>query len=706
MFVSKRSMFITLFALAFFAWAVPARAADDLIDVVEIIDPAPFIVHTNILPGDTFMDKMTVRNLTSSPQEVLMELDIDLSEGINIFPYELEERLTTRIERVGSGDIVLPGLPVGGTVRKLQELDDTLINLGTIAANSQQEYRIHVVFDINAGNEYQNTKVYFNITMGLEVPELRGSLRLVKSNDSVSDEAPGNEVVYTLEVTALGGDVEDVTVTDLPPEGFAYVPGSGEGAPFVHEYASPGIWNLGDMEEGETKTLTYKTKISGAQDAGLYKDLAFARGVAVGTPIFANSAENPFVGTEVNVVLDTDPTVTVDEEKEEETEKKTKRIVKYVLGAATTLPMTGASVGVVGIALLGIVSGIGLVVLARSRRKKQVLPLLVLCVLGTLGMMPEQAAAATLSVKIETPEAVTATPNMQIGFVVLDVLGRPLTVECYQGSEVVPFATYPLASSFGGNSGNCQVNSTVMPTDGSYEFFVKAIATGEGSETVESNHVSVTLASSVPGTPYNYDRDDNSCQNVITFTTADDGGKTVKVELYRSTEGTFTADASTKVDELAIGSNASGSFVKTPPGCDDDVFYALRAVDAFGHGSGFVGDKDIDVDTKTETTTKTTTVTVPGAATGQSGAIPVAPAPEGQVEGATTTNPEAEAADSRDQEGSAAVLGEMTESQDEEGTWAMLENHPWWSLVIFLIAALLGYFGYQSYRRNHEQPLQ
>lgn len=693
---------MTLFALTFFAWTLPVRAADpDLIDVVEIIDPAPFIIHTNILPGDTFMDKMTVKNLTSSPQEVLMNLDIDLSKGIVHIPnYELEEKLTTRIERVGTGDIVLPG---GGTTKKLQELDDTLVNLGTIAANSQQEYRIHVVFDINAGNEYQNTKVYFNITMGLEVPDLRGSLRLVKSNDSVSDEAPGNEVVYTLEVTALGGDVEDVTVTDLPPEGFAYVGGSGEGAPFIHEYASPGIWNLGDMEEGETKTLTYKTKISGSQDAGLYKDLAFARGVAVGTPIFANSAENPFVGTEVNVVLDTDPTVTVDEEKEEETEKKTKRIVKYVLGAATTLPMTGASVGVIGIALLGIVTGVGLVVFARSRRK-HVLPMLVLCLLGSMGMVPE-AEAATLSVKIETPEAVTVTPNMQIGFVVLDVLGRPLSVECYRGSDVTPFATYPLASSFGGNSGNCQVDSAVMPADGSYEFYVKAIASGEGNETVESNHVSVTLASSVPGIPYNYDRDDNSCQNVITFTTADDGGKTVKVELYRSTEGTFTADASTKVDEQAIGSNASGSFVKTPPGCDDDVFYALRAVDSFGHGSGFVGDKDIDVDTKTETTTRTTTVTVPGATTG-SGAIPVTTPVVGQVEGATTTNPDAEVATGSDQEGSAAVLGDMTENNEKENAWAMLEDHPWRSLIIFVIAALLGYFGYRSYRKNHEEPLQ
>jgi uncharacterized repeat protein (TIGR01451 family) len=88
--------------------------------------------------------------------------------------------------------------------------------------------------------------------------EVQSRLELRKSNDSVGDETPGNEVVYTLEVTALDGPVDDVTVTDLPPEGFAYVAGSGEGAPFIHEYASPGIWDLGDMAKGETKTLTYR----------------------------------------------------------------------------------------------------------------------------------------------------------------------------------------------------------------------------------------------------------------------------------------------------------------------------------------------------------------------------------------------------------------------------------------------------------------
>lgn len=692
-------MLIGLLSLVFIMSALPARAVD-LIDVVEIIDPAPFIIHTNILPGDVFMDKMTVRNLTSSPQDVLMNLDIDLSEGIvPVFGFELEEKLTTRIERVGSGDITLPG---GGTTKKLQELDDTLINLGTIAGNSEQEYRIHVVFDANAGNEYQNTKVYFNITMGLEITDIRGSLRLVKTNDSVSDEAPGNEVVYTLEVTALGGDVDDVTVTDLPPEGFAYVAGSGTGAPFIHEYASPGIWDLGDMEEGETKTLTYRTKISGAQDAGLYRDLAFARGVAGETSIFANSAENPFVGTQVNVVLGEGSTVVIPRDDENKIKEKVVKKIKYVLGAST-LPLTGANVVVVMVAVVGLVLGIAMIV--RGRRQKR----LVVGIVAFSGMLSvffgaESAWAATLSVQIETPEAVMATPNFKIGFVTLDVLGRALTVECYKDADAVPYASYTLASAFGGNSGNCQVDSSVLSVDGTYEFFVRAIASDEGSETVESTHVMVTLATSAPGTPHSYDRNDTACQNIITFTTADDGGKTVKVELFHSFSTTFTADASTKVAEQAIGSNVAGSFTQPAPECSNDTFYALRAVDAFGHGSSFVGDKDVHVDTRTVQITRTTAATLPGGTATSSGAIPVANDGAGAaVQGATTSDEEVAGAQSQGGEG--AVLGEATEESASSvaGASSWMKEHPWLAALAAFVGLMLGYYAYQSYRRKHEQ---
>lgn len=709
--LKRQFTFGTFLLLSLFTWSTPVQAVDpDLIDVVEIIGTNPFIVHTNILPGDSFTDTMTVNNLTGTPQDIVMGLDIDLSQGIVPFPpYELEERITVRIEKVGSMYLTLPG-PGNDTVATLQELDDTVIDLGTIAGSSSQLYKISAVFDPSAGNEYQNTKVYFNISMSVDVPDIQGSLRIFKTNNSVGTQLPGDIVTYTLMVTALHGAVANVTLTDLPPAGFVYVHGSGIGAPFIHGYASPGVWDLGDLAEGESKTVTYQTTISSTQDDGLYKDLAFAKGTnGNGDAVLAvdpNDADN-FVGTQVAVAVNATPMVIVEEDNENKIVEKTKKKIQYVLGAAT-LPMTGADAGFLILALIALFGGIGLI-LAGKRRKEPahsvtntlMKSLLFAILAGSSLLFAQAASAASLAVQIETPDAVVGSPDFKIGFVALDILGRTVEVQCFKESDVVPFASYPLAA--GGSSGNCQISASVMPADGDYAFYVKAVTTSGASETVESNHVNVKLAA-VPGTPYNYDRDDSSCMNNITFTTADDGGKTVKVELYRSLATSFTADASTFVASQPIGSNVSGSFSIAAPGCSNDYFYALRAVNASELGSGFVGDKDVNVDTHTVTNTKTTIVTTPGAASG--GAIAVtgtgAGGTDGTVEGAATTGEETVSETGTGAEGS--VLGAMNEGA--AGFWDWIKNHPWWTALWILILIALGYYAYQTYLRKHNENNQ
>jgi LPXTG-motif cell wall-anchored protein len=462
------------------------------------------------------------------------------------------------------------------------------------------------------------------------------------------------------------------------------------------------------MSAGETKTLTYKTTISGAQDAGLYTDLAFAKGVSGESILYANSEANPFVGTDVNVVLPDAQVVTVPEERDNDRVIKRKTKTQYVLGASTILPMTGVSALPLFLAVAGLLLGGGLLFLAR--RKTSLPVAVVLVVMGCALWLPGQASAGSLSVNIETPESMVTTPDFQIGFVTLDVLSRPLTVECYKDGEVAPFATYALASSFGGNSGNCQVNATVMPSDGTYTFYVKAIASGEGSDSVESSHVTVTLAS-VPGTPYNYSRTDGACQHTIAFTTANDGGKTVKVVLYRSASTTFTADAGTRVDEQMVGSNVSGNFVETAPSCSDDWFYALQAVDVNGNGSAFVGDVNVTVHEYTVTHRKTKTVTLPGG-TSTASAIAVAPGTSGvgEVQGAETVNEtEATVSGEKEELGAGSVLGEMSETTSEDGgSWLdLFNNHPWRSLFIAFILLLLGYYGYQySQKKNYDQSAE
>lgn len=716
------SSFLTL---AFFAWAEPARASEPevLLDVVQIVDPAPFIVHTDILPGDSFLHPMTVKNLTGTPQNMVMSLDIDLSQGlVPHSPFELEERIAVTIERVGAGLIILPG-PGNDTVATLQELDDTIISLGTIPGLATQEYKINFVFDPTAGNEYQNTKVYFNVAISIDVLEARGSLIIEKENDSVAPEAPGNDVKYTLRVTALHGDVDDVVLTDVPPEGFKYVSGSGTGAPFIHEYASPGVWDLGDMAEGETKTISYRTTISATQDDGLYRDLAYATGFSEGTLIVAadpvnthpsvdptNPTGDSFVGTQVAVAVQATPTVTVPEDHENKIVEKTKKKIQYVLGAAT-LPLTGANGAFLVIALILLMVGIGLVLWGRRLRKANAVSehatllktLLLTLFTGSLLVIGNTASAASLAVKIEKPEAVVNDPNFKIGFVALDIEGRAVSVECYKDSDVLPFATYPLAT--GGSSGDCQVNAGVLSAPGDYTFFVKAVTTSGGSETVVSETVSVKLVASAPGTPYNYDRDDSSCLNNITFTTAADAGRTVKVELYRSLSTTFTADASTFVTEQEIGSDVSGAFSVAAPGCSNDSYYALRAVDANGFGSGFVGDQDVNVDTHTVTKTKTTTVTTPGTASaGAIAGVSGAPVGEGAVQGAETTADETIGGEGGQPE--SAVLGEETALKTVTSTLENAKNHPWFTILLAIVVLALGYFGYQYTRGKYDHPTE
>lgn len=688
-------------------WVMPAQAVDpDLIDVVEITGTNPIVVEGNILPGDTFTRTLTVKNLTTIPQDIAVRFDLDADGQIVWVPgFELEDVLKVQIKNLTTDAVI--ALPGAG---KLGDLDAFVLALGSLPGNETYQYQITVEFDINAGNEYQRTQVRFNLMLGIDIEIVDESARLIlrKFNDSVSNEVPGNEVVYTLEVTALGGPVEDVTVTDLPPEGFAYVVGSGTGAPFIHEYASPGIWDLGDMAEGETKTLQYETVISDSQDAGLYRDLAFARGKSGVATVYANSESDPFVGTDVNVVLPvSEPVVTLDEDKKEKTERKTKTKVQYVLGASTGLPLTGMSWQLLALGCAGIVLGIGLRFLARRHFSRSIGALILLALFG-LGSVPNMVSAATLSAKIETPETVMTTQNFKIGFVVLDVLARPIEVACYTTASPVPFATYTLESSFGGNSGDCSVSASVVPTDGNYEFYIQATATGEGSEMVESDHVTVTVATSTPGTPYNYERKDPGCDNIISFTTASDGGKTVKVELYRSTENPFVASSATKVSETALGSNVNGSFTVAAPSCDDDIFYAVRAVDALGQGSGFIGDIDVDTEIKTETRTRINTVTVPGAPTGAiptegSAALPAA------VQGVETENTEAGslAGEETSTEGEGSVLGEMTEAvAAEASSWT--KDHPYLTVLLAALALIIGYMGYRFLfgRKSHDIPLE
>jgi hypothetical protein len=243
------------------------------------------------------------------------------------------------------------------------------------------------------------------------------------------------------------------------------------------------------------------------------------------------------------------------------------------------------------------------------------------------------------------------------------------------------------ASIAGGNSGNCIIDSTVAPVDGIYKFKVSAA----GSQSVDSAEISVDIEAAVPTTPINYNRNDDSC--TVTFTTAADG-ITNKVELYRSTEADFIADASTLSATLPIGPNQNGSIVD-PNGNCNDYLYAIRAVSVSGAGSGFVGDTDVTVRTRTRTTTRT--VTLPGEQV--SGAIPVAAGTTGGVvagEETTAGTGVEEGEGGAGNEGQ--VLGEETSTNETGGVAGLFEKV--WPWLLLLIAAGLVWYGIAKRNKN------
>jgi hypothetical protein len=237
------------------------------------------------------------------------------------------------------------------------------------------------------------------------------------------------------------------------------------------------------------------------------------------------------------------------------------------------------------------------------------------------------ADVPNLSIRIEQPKSPSNQTDMKLTVVTLDRQGRTITVKCYKKAPTdagfVQFGSDIIVTPLGGNSVICDASSGVMSTNGTYQFQATAQADADGET---STAVSVDYNTSGPDTPTNYSKERvNVCDYKIKFRTADDGGKTVKVEVYRSENTSFSADNGTRVDTITIGSNTDGSSITTPPNCDTTYYFAVRAFDSAGNGSGLVGDSEVH----------TTTTTASGPSSGATqGAIPAGTA--GNVLGEAT----------------------------------------------------------------------
>ncbi len=205
------------------------------------------------------------------------------------------------------------------------------------------------------------------------------------------------------------------------------------------------------------------------------------------------------------------------------------------------------------------------------------------------------SAFASTSVRLEQPKSPTNQSSFDLTFVALDTDDNAISVQCFKkGPSDGSFSQFgsTISLSAGGNTDTCPVDSSVLNQQGTYAFYVTA---NNGSSTISSDTVTVDFNnSSGPGTPSDYSKDHpSSCEYKISFKSADDSGKTVKVELYRSDSTSFNIDSGSRVQSMAIGSNTTGTFTDNVPDCSKSYYYAIRAFDSAGNGSGVVGDSQI-----------------------------------------------------------------------------------------------------------------
>lgn len=163
---------------------------------------------------------------------------------------------------------------------------------------------------------------------------LPASLSITKDNNTVGSFInPGLDVTFTIVVANGGQDtVFNVTVSDTLPAGFTYKAGTAtvEGTPTEPVIASNTLtWSIGDLNSGQSKTITYITTADSDILKGTYTNTVSAIGLGrFEDPVGSNIASSD-VEVRIPEILPM-PIVVVSEPGE-------------VLAAVEGLPITGGS---------------------------------------------------------------------------------------------------------------------------------------------------------------------------------------------------------------------------------------------------------------------------------------------------------------------------------------------------------------------------
>lgn len=526
--------------------------------------------------------------------------------------------------------------------------------------------------------------------------QVNPQLRISKENDANSVKGIGDIVTFTIKVKVLDSDLDNVTVLDLLPKGFSFVNNTGDwsvesdiqGVLPVSDpnYASPGTWDLGDLQEDEEVTITYKAEIGSDVDPGTYRDLAWTSGEdalggnVLGLALDLGKVNEYFVGTEVEVEEDTPVKDSVDVEETEEEEE--------VLGASDIrLPATGASTTIINIVLfMGFVGGlfmtiggIGKMIKVKNKKDKNTRmkkALLTMLALGFSLILTSRVYAESdpkLVARVEAPES-PAISTFKLNFVVLDANETPRTIEaeCWkQGpsdGDFVKFADADVDGT-GGNSNNCEVGDSVLNQSGTFAFKVKVRADG-GSWQDSINTESIEYDNEGPDKPEYIEKDKKSdCKYELTVKTAEDG-QTSSIKIYRDDSKEMDLHSGNLIKTKTIGPDERYEFDYEVYGgdCGKTWYFAVIAFDDSGIASDPRAEELVTSVTVTTTETEETF-----------GALEVLGGANLPGEGETTGGEES--TETGGSEGT--VLGEKIE---EDNFALKMIKSPWFWLILVVLA--------------------
>jgi len=158
-----------------------------------------------------------------------------------------------------------------GVYRVLEDLTDSDLAgySPTDGFTTQDDYRVSDSITMVSGGSF--TKDFFN--------EPPAGLVLSKTNDKTGGASAGDTVTYTLTVTNNKRKLVGGVLMDVMPFGFTYVSGSGKinGVAAAPVIIGPMLlWNLGDFDSEEVKTIEYQATVPSGAQGCFYTNLAYA----------------------------------------------------------------------------------------------------------------------------------------------------------------------------------------------------------------------------------------------------------------------------------------------------------------------------------------------------------------------------------------------------------------------------------------------